>query len=126
MTKPVTRKMAVDCLLHRFWSYGYYVSAANYAGAAPCEIDCTICGKPIVPGQDIQFDHIHADVHGGPHEYKNLRPVHAQCHKIKTKTDIQANAKVKRILADKPSRRPMKSSGRKMPSRPFQKRPVKD
>ncbi len=32
----------------------------------------------------------------------------------------------KRILADKPSKRPMKSSGRKMPSRPFQKRPVKD
>jgi 5-methylcytosine-specific restriction endonuclease McrA len=109
MTKPITRKMAVDCLLDRINSVFHGLT-------------CAICGEYLLSGQDIQFDHIHADVHGGAHEYQNLRPVHAECHKTKTKADIQANAKVKRILADKPSKRPMKSSGRKIPSRPFQKR----
>ena len=103
MTKPVTRKMAVDCLLWRAWRE-----------TADMVFFCDICGNALKAGQDIQFDHIHADVHGGPHEYQNLRPVHAECHKRKTKADIQANAKVKRILAGKPSKRPMKNSGKKL------------
>lgn len=106
MTKPISRKMAVDCLLH-CWGPSF---------------PCAICGEPLLPGQAIQFDHIHADVFDGPHEYQNLRPVHYDpCHKSKTKADIQANAKVKRILADKPSKRPMQNSGRTIPSRPFSK-----
>lgn len=83
---------------------------------------CAICLGPLRPDDKIEWDHIHALVHSGPHEYENLRPLHAECHKRKTKADVQANAKVKRILANKPSKRPMKSSGRKIPSRPFSKR----
>ncbi len=85
MTKPVTRKLAVDCLLHRV--IGWY-------GQLPCGL----CRAPLLPGQEIQFDHIHADVHEGPHEYTNLRPVHAECHKRKTKADVQAKAKGDRLL----------------------------
>ncbi len=90
------------------------------------EIECGICDCYISVYDEVEWDHIHALVHRGPHHWTNIRPVHKACHKQKTKRDIAANAKVKRILADKPSRRPMKSSGRKMQSRPFQKRPKAD
>lgn len=78
---------------------------------------CGICDEDCLAGQDIQFDHIHADVHGGPHEYQNLRPVHAECHKKKTKQDVQAKAKGDRILG-------LTKTGpkRKIPARPFSKR----
>ena len=109
MTKPVTRKMAVDCLLDRIiMQFGTPLIAAS-------------TGEELLPGMDIEFDHVHADVHGGPHDYKNLRPLPKKTHRAKTTRDIQANAKVKRILNPKPSKRPMKSSGRKMQSRPFPK-----
>jgi len=107
MTKPISRKMAVDCLLHQ-GGVGF--------------IYCGICGSALFPNDNIQFDHIHAIVHDGPHEYQNIRPVHAECHKIKTKADIQANAKIKRLINPRPSKRPMKSGKQKIPSRPFQKR----
>lgn len=106
MTKPVTRKMAVDCILHRIAGY----------------IVCGLCQVALRPGDDIQFDHIHADVHGGPHEYQNLRPVHAHCHKAKTAQDVKANAKVKRLINPRKSKRPMQKSKQKMASRPFPKR----
>ncbi len=97
--KAITPAMKIQCLLYR------------------AEVKCSICGHDIYPDEEIEWDHIHALVHSGPHEYQNLRPVHAECHKEKTKADIQANAKIKRILADKPSKRPMRNSKRKMPSR---------
>lgn len=102
MTKPVTRKLAVDCLLDRV--IGWY-------GSLPC----SVCKMPLLPGQNIHFDHIHADIHGGAHEYKNLRPIHYDpCHKRKTKADTQAKAKGDRILG-------LTCNGpkRKIPSRPF-------
>src|ERR1700761_7182098 len=102
--------MAVDCLL-------------DICSSRLSPLLCSICREPLLAGQNIQFDHIHAVVHGGPHEYKNLRPIHYDpCHKNKTAKDVAANAKVKRILGDKPPKRPMKSSGKKIPSRPFPKR----
>lgn len=110
MSKPISRKMAVSCVLFRF--------VAQHGVWLPC----SICGKDILIEDEIQFDHIHADIFSGPHEYQNLRPVHTECHKIKTKADIQANAKIKRITNPKPSKRPMKSGKVKMQSRPFQKR----
>lgn len=121
MTRPVTRKMAVYCLLYRF-------------GLEWHVLVCTVCNAVLKPEDDIEFDHIHADVFNGPHEYQNLRPVHKDCHKRKTKKDIAANNKIKRIRGErkpKPKRlmpsRPMTSGAkpwpkRKMQSRPFQKR----
>lgn len=104
MTKrePITWQMKQDALLFRY------------------AIKCGICGCDIHPGQEIEWDHIHALCHDGPHVFTNLRPVHADpCHKRKTKADVQAKAKVARILADKPSSHPMQNSGRPIPSRPF-------
>lgn len=88
MTKPVTRKMAVDALLYRF-ALEWHV------------VICTVCHMVLVPGDDIDFDHIHADVHGGPHEYQNLRPLHRKCHRKKTGRDVSANAKIKRLRGER-------------------------
>lgn len=87
--------MAVDCLLWQFDQYGVHMVGENDAF---CFLECSICGSALRAGQDIQFDHIHADVFDGPHEYQNLRPLHAECHKKKTAQDVKANAKVKRII----------------------------
>lgn len=102
--QAITPDMKLDCLLYRH------------------NITCGLCGGELFPNDKLEWDHVHALVHGGPHVFTNIRPVHAECHKEKTARDIAANAKVKRILADKPSKRPMKNSGRKIPSRPFAKR----
>lgn len=116
MTKPVTRKMAVDCLLDRV------IRQFGTPLLSPAD------GEPLLPGQPIQFDHIHADVFQGPHIYQNLRPIHVGAHKKKTKADQQAKAKGDRILGltcNKPSRpipsRPFQTGKRKIPSRPFQR-----
>lgn len=85
-------------------------------------IPCGICGERVRTEQEIDWDHVHALVHGGLHHFGNIRPVHAECHKIKTAQDIKDNAKVKRLLNPMPSRHPMQNSGRKLPSRPFPKR----
>lgn len=116
MTKPISRRMAVDAILYRMAEWHQF------------HIECYLCYKHLEAGQEIDFDHAHAIVHEGPHEYQNLRPVHRECHKEKTKRDVQANAKIKRITGetkgppkrDWPSR-PMKSSG-KLQSRPFPKK----
>lgn len=120
MTKPVTRKMAVDCLLYKvFVQFGSYLKDAE--------------GEDLKPGDPVQFDHIHADVFGGAHHYENLRPMQASSHKKKTKRDVQAKAKIDRLTGvtgqNRPKRkwasRPMQSGKtnwprRKMQSRPFQ------
>ncbi len=108
MTKrlPITPQMKIDCLLSR------------------ADIRCIICAEVLLPGVEIEWDHIQALVHQGSHDYWNLRPLHPECHKSKTARDIAANAKVKRIIADKPSKRPMQNSHRKIPSRPFQTRRI--
>lgn len=38
---------------------------------------CAECGKPILPGQAVQFDHRHAVGRGGQNRVEDLRPVHA-------------------------------------------------
>lgn len=51
---------------------------------------CAICGKPIMPGQRMAFDHGHAVGRGGPNTVANLFPVHDEkagefdCHTRKT------------------------------------------
>lgn len=76
-------------------------------------IRCMECGVSICPGEPIDWDHRQALIHDGPHSYTNIRPVHRECHKGKTKRDVQANAKVKRIRGETCTRkgRPLKSRG---------------
>jgi len=102
--QAITPQMKIDCLISRSLTL------------------CWECKAQIFPGEKIEWDHIAALCHDGEHSYKNLRPLHEACHLEKTRRDIQANAKVKRLQNPKPSKRPMKSSGRKIPSRPFPKR----
>ncbi len=81
---------------------------------------CIECGVAIFPTDDIEWDHAHAIVFDGPHEYTNIRPMHATCHTQKTIRDVKALAKVKRLekkrngVAEKPKR--------KIPSRPFRRK----
>jgi len=112
MTKPVTRKLAVDCLLDRV--------IRQFGTPLLCSVD----GEPLLPGQAIQFDHLHADGLGGPHEYQNLRPIHYDpCHKRKSARDVADMAKIDRITGVTKGRPPtIWPKGQKIPSRPFPKR----
>lgn len=73
----------------------------------------------------IEWDHYIPVALGGTDNFGNIRPVHAACHQKKTSgtkatsygSDIHAIAKTKRIAKGGKKRK-----GRKMPSRPFQKR----
>src|SRR5579859_3281988 len=101
--------MKIDCLL---WIANTLAQRLEMAG-----ITCPECGNPIEPGQRIEWDHRHAVVFDGPHEYQNLRPIHYDpCHKKKTARDVKANAKVKRLQQGGRKRR-----GKQLQSRPFQK-----
>lgn len=95
MRQAITPAMKVLCLLHR------------------ADVRCSICGEILKPADDIEWDHIWALTHGGPHDYSNLRPLHYECHKIKTKADIQARAKVLRITGVTKGRvsKPLRSRG---------------
>lgn len=95
--EAITWPMKIDCLLFRY------------------NITCGICGGDIKPGQEIEWDHVHALVHGGPHIFTNLRPVHYDpCHKRKSAQDVKANAKVKRLRGET-----CNGPTKKIPSRPF-------
>jgi len=80
------------------------------------------CGKELkVIGFDV--DHIQAVVHDGPSDAANYRAICIPCHKLKTKLDIQANAKIKRITGV--TKGPAKKAwgkGRKLESRPFRRK----
>lgn len=81
---------------------------------------CSICAWPLLAGERVHWDHIHSEGMGGPHVVDNLRPVHFECHKKKTKTDVQALAKVDRITGKTgQKKRKRKWATRKMPSRRF-------
>lgn len=102
--KAITPAMKINCLLSRWFT------------------PCGLCGQRLNAETKIEWDHIHALVHNGPHEYANLMPVHVECHKRKSAKDAAANYKVKRLQSPRKSKRPMKSNGRKLPSKPFPKR----
>ncbi len=101
--KSITPAMKINALIYRH------------------NVVCGICGGFIEVGDEIEWDHIHAISMDGPHEYQNIRPTHAACNQDKGIKEHKAAAKVDRILG-------LTKSGpkKKIPSRPFQKRPVKD
>ena len=104
---------------------------------------CWRCGKPFfelvlepTPMPNVYTDtivmrlkpereHVHEYALGGADRPFNARYGCAPCHSIATNgtkatsagSSKQRIAKVRRILADKPSERPMQNSGKKMPKR---------
>ena len=79
---------------------------------------CSICREPIRPGERVDWDHLHAEGLGGEHHWSNLRPLHHECHKRKTKADVQALAKIDRITGVTKGRPKRKwGKGRKLQSR---------
>lgn len=89
-----------------------------------------ICTMTIVRRLKPEREHVHEYALGGSDLPFNARYSCSGCHSIVTNgskatsagSSKQRIAKVKRILNPKPSKRPMQNSGRKIPSRPFQKR----
>lgn len=60
---------------------------------------CPKCMKPFAG--DVQFDHEIALAEGGKdHDEVALVPLHAECHKLKTKADKKRIAKVKRMAGE--------------------------
>lgn len=118
MTKTVTRWLAVNALILRFRTHGML---DKVTGAII--IRCPECGETILPEQEIQFDHTHADKLGGEHKYQNIRPIYKECHKAKSKRDVAALAKIDRLTGETKGR-PKKpwAKGRKLQGRGFQKR----
>lgn len=54
------------------------------------------CGCKLCPGF-IEFDHIQALIHGGDNEPDNWRAICTNCHKAKTRRDVQARSHCDRI-----------------------------
>ena len=93
---------------------------------------CGICGRQIPYGPDLEIEHPIALAHGGADSDDRLMPVHAACHKPKTKVDAGVTGWIKRVHAridgTRRPRQAIQSRGfpkgsRKIPSRPFDKRP---
>jgi len=57
---------------------------------------CAICNIKLRVGQ-YEIDHIQALIHGGTNNTDNLRAICTDCHKDKTRSDVQAHKKVGRI-----------------------------
>src|ERR1051326_6922174 len=106
--KPITDKMKWQALL--YWN----------------DIPCPECGVFLCSTDDIEWDHRQALIHDGEHDCSNIEPLHATCHTQKTIRGVKALAKVKRLEKkrngepEKPKRNWPK--GRKLQSRPFQKK----
>lgn len=58
---------------------------------------CPLCGERLGKLEDVDFDHEQALARGGDDTNDNLRAVHRDCHKSKTKTDVKEIAKTKRL-----------------------------
>lgn len=79
---------------------------------------CGLSGKKIRAGEPFEIEHRIALALGGTNDDDNLYVVLVDPHREKTKTDVKAIAKAKRIEArENGTRRPRKQ----IPSRPFEK-----
>lgn len=93
--KAITERMKWQALL--FWTAHF----------------CPECGGLIDPDTKIEWDHRQALCHDGPHRYENIKPIHADCHKLKSARDHKANCKVKRLIKGPKQRKgpPIRSRG---------------
>jgi 5-methylcytosine-specific restriction protein A len=77
---------------------------------------CEITGRKLYPGDAHDFDHIVPLAMGGEHSESNLRLVSRDAHREKTKADVTAIAKAKRVALKHTglwpkSKRPIQSRG---------------
>lgn len=109
--------MAVNCLLQRI---GTDLGAVD----GVFRLICQECKEPLLPGQAIQFDHIHQHATGGAHTYQALRPIHYDpCHKAKNKRDARARRKIRDLTGqNKPKPKRSWPEGRKLQGKGFQKK----
>lgn len=121
------------------------MTAARKLAACLAHMTHPETGEPLVPGAGhmteaeiiayVQFDHERPLAMGGRDHAANIRPLPIVDHAEKTKADMKAIAKARRIdnwratgRYHKRKARPIKSRGfrkdvkQKIPSRPFQKR----
>lgn len=63
-TANATYAMKIDCLIRLAFAAGH-------------PFTCAECGRPILPGQAVQFDHRHAVGRGGANSADALAPIHA-------------------------------------------------
>lgn len=56
-----------------------------------------MCGEEFNETDTIEYDHMHALCFDGPDKEENFRPLHFLCHKKKTRSDVKALGKVKRL-----------------------------
>lgn len=60
---------------------------------------CHLCRLPIKQGEQWHVEHIIALACGGTDDDANMAPAHIDCHAPKTKADVRAAAKIKRVAA---------------------------
>ncbi|MBO6542342.1 MAG: hypothetical protein JJ939_11495 [Alphaproteobacteria bacterium] len=101
-------------------------------------IPCCLCGRRLAPGDKLIREHLHALALGGPDDEKNMGYAHEECAKFKTTGrkhmadgDSQKITKQNRLArGGKTKRGPKLQSrndwpqGRKLQSRPFERRNV--
>jgi 5-methylcytosine-specific restriction endonuclease McrA len=97
---------------------GYIIPRVGWG--AGFMIACAVCGDE-VPADGTDFDHVRARCFDGEDHYRNLRPICTPCHKKKTKADMRALAKAKRLERKRLGLTPEKRS-RKIASRGFDRR----
>lgn len=93
-------------------------------------VPCHRCREPLVPDTQIEREHLIEIAIGGADEPKNCAYSHKACHAIVTNgtpattagSSKQRIAKVRRLSSPKPKMKRAWPAGRKIASRPFQKR----
>lgn len=93
-------------------------------------VTCHRCRKILDPMDEIEREHILEIALGGEDEPHNCAYSHKLCHAIITNgtkataagSSKQRIAKIRRLQSPRKSKHPVKSSGKKLPSRPFPKR----
>ncbi len=58
---------------------------------------CYLCGRPILPGQEWNLDHVWPYSKGGPTTPDNLRPVHYDCNQAKADLSLAQFRKIQEL-----------------------------
>lgn len=58
---------------------------------------CYLCGRPILPGQKWNLDHVHPHSKDGPTTPDNLRPTHYDCNQAKADLTLAQFKKIKEL-----------------------------